>query len=1368
LANSDNNNSGHNFRDSSSMSSEQQLDDEQSSRALNALDARGSHASERTVPEVFSASATSESVFPPLNEGQVLFERYIIIRKLARGGFSDVYLAYDQELDRNVAIKRLLITGVDPLLIKSEAKTLASLDHPGIVRVFDICHDTRIGYLMVMQYVAGPALRELMSRSISMRQAVEIAIRICGALIHAHSRGVTHRDIKPTNILMFNDREPLISDFGLAISPTDSNGFGSDCGTPRYMSPEQIRCEANRIGPSSDIFSTGVVLYEMLVGRAPFNGDSPAAINRATIELTPAPLTSINPLIPPELDAICRQALRKNVKDRYSSMEAFQADLIRWLRKHEAVPEPSAERSIHVDDTNAFDSTYSVLSQEHSTRPTSRITLRGLQPFEEADGKFFLALLPGERAVNGLPVSLEFWTSWIESFDNAEHSRVGILYGPSGSGKTSLVRAGIIPHLSPEIFPIVIDGRRGDLRKQILEGLPEELTRTSQPNLALLSREIRDAGPEKQHRKIVLILDHFDTWARSASPVQLQDCADALRQCDGENLQALIIIRDEYWTQTVEFMHRVACSVEQWKNARPIELFDRHHATRLLESIGRSYGSLPPEPEPISGSQKAFIEQAVAEMAEGGRVIPIQLAMFAKTAKLHRWHPDTLQFLGGIQGAFVGYIQDHFEGKAASPVYQRVSKCVAEVLHCLLPNPDQSVRGTVITIAKLEEALAKDKLQSQLHRALSILVEDLRLVVRVAVDSDSVRHPDLARDPTAGAVTLSENVLQSHDTLQIAHDFLTGPIATWVNQVRKSNWNSRGIARLNELSGMWNRQPHRRYMPSLSEFLVMQFALPSANRTALQQRYMRAASRVQLLNIAIRLLLLTSIVGVSYFGLSTWYYARQTRDQQLRNAIDQALNEGPELFKNATAELQSRKSLAIEHARKRWFDIDPRRRTRAILLEAILSKSSVRPLAIDIDHVEPELSKLAIEAAMESKDALAIFREVWGDDGYSLKAKCRSAITLAYLGDLEPLIDMLDFDKPTAQSEQCVREAIQWRYDWDLWIRLASENGSPSLTYFSLAVIAAMPPEDLPIVPWSWLAELASNTDAGVRRTADHLLSRFDLKRRGNMAGPNLKYLKNGKELVRIPAGRLELAYPIITDSKASITDANASNDVNVKSEFWITSIPITNQEYDEFERELREQNMDVEFKGAASGRNVEFERHPQRAATGLNPYLALGYCNWMSRRENRQPVYDLPASPRGVEYLPKLVVNPNADGFRLATSLEMAYCLQPTFQTESLPTVVFEHSHERQLPENAFLRELLADHLLPNRFGIHFDVDGSGFWVVDQTTPALIKTAETGLVVRTPQYRATTGVLHLVCDSFPLDEPSSILLDSQPPEQSR
>ncbi|HEV3261450.1 MAG TPA: protein kinase, partial [Gemmataceae bacterium] len=265
------------------------------------------------------------------------FGRYQVQRALGEGGFGAVYLGHDSQLDRPVAIKVLYAgaglpqaEGEGALL---EARRLARLRHPGIVTVHDVgVHEGRL--YIVSDYLDGPDLgRWLQDHRPAWPEAARIAAALADALAHAHAQLVIHRDVKPANILLTADRAPVLVDFGLALDEVGAGGDekGVISGTPWYMSPEQAAGTAHRIDGRTDVYSLGVVLYEMLTGRVPFQAANPLELLRRVRDDEPQPPRQLVRDIPPELERVCLKALAKRQQDRYTTAADFAEDLRRVL-----------------------------------------------------------------------------------------------------------------------------------------------------------------------------------------------------------------------------------------------------------------------------------------------------------------------------------------------------------------------------------------------------------------------------------------------------------------------------------------------------------------------------------------------------------------------------------------------------------------------------------------------------------------------------------------------------------------------------------------------------------------------------------------------------------------------------------------------------------------------------------------------------------------------------------------------------------------------------------------------------------------------------------------------------------------------------
>lgn len=278
---------------------------------------------------------------------RTLNDRYTLMESIGTGGMAYVYRAYDKILDRSVAVKMLrddLVAHNDDfrefiMRFRMEAQSVAKLSHPNIVTMYDVGHEGDVDYI-VMEYVDGETLKKKIDRdgALDEKEALRIAREIAEALEHAHQNHIVHCDIKPHNILITNTGRVKVTDFGIAQAATSTakhTNVGFILGSAPYLSPEQAR--GQMADARSDLYSLGIVLYEMLTGRAPFGGQDPVAVAMKQIQEIPIPPSSWHTSISPLAEAVVMKALEKSPLNRYQTMEEMIVDL-------------KAAESLHMED----------------------------------------------------------------------------------------------------------------------------------------------------------------------------------------------------------------------------------------------------------------------------------------------------------------------------------------------------------------------------------------------------------------------------------------------------------------------------------------------------------------------------------------------------------------------------------------------------------------------------------------------------------------------------------------------------------------------------------------------------------------------------------------------------------------------------------------------------------------------------------------------------------------------------------------------------------------------------------------------------------------------------------------------------------
>ncbi|MFM8286852.1 MAG: protein kinase domain-containing protein, partial [Planctomycetaceae bacterium] len=769
-----------------------------------------------------------------------LGNRYRLDRLLGEGNYGRVWLGYDLELRRQVAIKVPLPgrfqTAAEIDSYRGEARTVASLPHHAhLVPVFDVGRMPNGSIYLVSGYIAGTTLQAELTQGLpTLDRAVAILSAIADALLHAHARGVIHRDVKPANILIETaTASPYLSDFGLAIREDESLA-ATPAGSPAYMSPEQAVPNGQPLDGRSDLFSLGIIAYEMFTGKLPFRGKRISDVIQAILLKDPTPPRDVRPDLPPELERICLRLLQKRPSDRYENAQELILDLTAWANRGQRVAPPAEESPVE-----------------------AVVSPPGLRAFTAADAPIFLDLLPGQVDRDGLPDAVSFWKRKLEA--TSDTFRVGLLLGPSGSGKSSLVRAGVLPRLAQEITSVYLqatpDRTEEDLQRELQAAIPDLPS-----NLSLIDafRWLRKRAGQEAPGKTVVVLDQFEQWLNAHPVSASEDLVQALAHCDGRRLQTLLLVRDDFGLAANRLLRKLDIPLLENQNWRTSDLFDADHAERVLIKLGRGYGGLPPPPTELTETQHAFTHQATGLLADKGQVVPVRLALFADLVKRKPWEPDTLRALGGMDQIGAAFLEETFGDGGTNPRYREASECAQRVLRSLLPPLGTDIKGHQRTVEELASEAQLPEKSRRLADTLAILDGELKLIT--ATETGRARKGGVPR-------------------YQLTHDYLVPALRVWLERKQRETREGQAALLLAERSALWNVKSEDRHLPTLAEHLRIRRWTRASTRREPERKMLARAAVVHGRSTALTLTLLTGLV------LGGWWFRREQSRRDLERSI---------------------------------------------------------------------------------------------------------------------------------------------------------------------------------------------------------------------------------------------------------------------------------------------------------------------------------------------------------------------------------------------------------------------------------------------------------------------------------------------------
>lgn len=818
--------------------------------------------------------------------------RFQEVTYVGKGSFGIVCRALDVESNELRALKFPRPSQYDVRLLREQlrretAKSLP-LDHPHIVKTYGL-EEVDDFLFVVQQFVDGSDLKQTLRSDRSLKQKVELVAKIADGLHHAHCQELVHCDLKPANVLIDQTDQPLIADFGLAFLESEQLEMSNvPFGTWPYMSPQMIRGLVRDSDYRTDLFSLGVILYELLSGRKPFQGPSKEDLVRQIEHADPTPLKRVSG-VDSELDRICLKCLSKAARDRYSTAQDLADDLRYWVSSRETT-----------------------VSQ---TAPTEEVevVLKGLRPYEAKDSQSFLQLLPGPRARDSFPESIQFWTERIsEPVPIDDRVPVGFILGPSGSGKSSFVRAGLIPCLDESVEPIYVESTVLDtevrliraLRKRF-ENIPHDL-----PLQAILAGLARGKWQDGEYagKKLLIVLDQFEQRLSQNDEYDQSQLVRALEHCDGKQIQAILLCRDDFWMAATRFADALEMDIREGLNSQSIDLFDQSHGRRVLIKFGQHLGKLPSDESEFSSEQTAFVDQAIDQLARDNFIICVRLTLFVEMFKQREWTEAELKSVGGVAGVGEQFLESTF-GENSNSKFRSQRKLVQAILEELLPESGRDIRGAMKTEAELIAAAKCENRQHVFKEVINGLDTELKLITRTDPDS-------------AGDISVSDDTSTSDGVYyQLTHDYLVPSIRNWLNTELKNTRRGRALIRLRELAAQVVPGQKPKYLPSAMEWLYWQFSIRREIKTENESEISRVARNRFLFSASI---LVGTILAVSIFLI------RLRNEQNAAKALDDLLRAPYSEFSAVLANLDrfsSRARIETKLDEKEW-SADQRDRIR--------------------------------------------------------------------------------------------------------------------------------------------------------------------------------------------------------------------------------------------------------------------------------------------------------------------------------------------------------------------------------------------------------------------------------------------------------
>lgn len=1313
---------------------------------------RPAGSSSPTIDLAADSGPSTQKNSPERNESTVAplppaFGRYVVRAIQGQGGFGTVYRGHDTQLDRQVAIKVSQLerfgssSNVEHFL--KEARRVARLKHPSIVVVHDVGVQEGHCYI-VSDFVEGTDLSNwLRDHRPTWAETSRIIADVAEALAYAHTQRIVHRDVKPSNIILTDEVRPVLVDFGLALSEDEMIGreYHRVVGTPAYMSPEQARGEGHRIDGRTDIYSLGVVMYRLLCGRTPFRGDGNDELLRQVREDEPQPPRQLVRAIPRELERICLKAIAKRINDRYSTGQDMADDLRQAvLEQPEGATKPPGGSAIVITPRP-------VPSVEFAdSRQFAPVVPKGIRSFGPEDSEFFLELLPGPRDREGLPDSIRFWKTRIESRDPDSAFHVGLIYAPSGAGKSSLVKAGLLPHLADSVMSVYVEATQQDTEARLAKGLRRACSALD-PALRLseVFASLRRGRGLPTGRKLLVVVDQFEQWLHShGTDMERSELVSALRHADGEHVQVLLMARDDFWMGISRLFDCLEINLDREHNTRSVDLFDLRHAQRVLFLFGQAFDRMPMTATDLTEDQKKFLEQAALELSHDGRVISVRLSLFAEMMKERPWTTASLVEVGGTEGVGVRFLEETFTSRAALPDHRAFEKPARALLQALLPEPGIEIKGQMRSRQELAQACGLPQETTRFARLIELLDRELHLITPTETESEQVgggegesganvkrKTEDERPERETNAIKNRESriedpapthhlALTTHSAFyQLTHDFLVPPLRQWLTLERRKTWRGRAESCLEERTAQMSRWPQSRFLPSLAEFLVISFGVPRRKRKPEQRALLGEAARYHGVRWG------SALAAVLVVGLAIQWYVSTVRNtsrlHQTEALVAAVLSASPEGVPPAIGQLQPYRDLAIPLLSDRFRESPPdsdAHRHAAFALAA-LGEVELEFLVKTIADAPPREFRNTLIALWPVKESAygLLMEKVESESDPELRA--RYAAALLHLQDPRGAqLVLAPADDPVFRTE-FIRNFDTWHGDLTVLPDLLRQNDDPAFRSGICAALGSIKPDSLGTSERAGLSEVLSELFRSAPDGGTHSAAGWAL-RQWNFPLPQVERTQSAPKGRGWFVNRLDMTMLEIESGTFMMGDKNVEiaspHRVTLTEAFFVCDREVW---VGLFRRFIEDNALPPDAKPqnwrGPDQRNSPTDDCPVQTVSWADAVL---FCNWLSRQEGRRACYKRTSQARIVEEdgveSDDWTCDFKADGYRLLSEAQWEFACRAGSNTSFWFGNEYRHlldyecyrdnAHE---PNSLMHRTWPVASRLPNLWGL-FDMLGN------------------------------------------------------------